>query len=375
MSLPQQDLIHLWDHFPLFWSTSSIPYLGIRLTSNPVSLYQANYLPMLPHLSSLLDTWRPLCVSWLGRVAAVKMSLLPKLLYLYRVLPIAIPSYFHRIIQSCVFKYIWGPIKPRVTRSILLRSKLCGGLGLPNFAHYYHAAQVAQLTLLHAKTEIPLWVSLEAIELSPLMVSNMQWLHSSTRGLISNPVTRHSLKLWDRLRGPFQLISPHSLLLSFLGHPLFYLVFTEPHSFQNWLQAELSRICDLVSDTTLKMFPALQSQAGLPPNECFRYLQVAHFSQTVGQIALSKMYSLLHILYTFRTIPLPFLQGQLKKLQTIITSYIWNGKRSWLRCNTLCTPISSGGMGALNIQAYYKATILDQAKSWSALTQLHLAPN
>lgn len=56
VSLPQLDLNHLWDHFPFLWSTSSISYLGIRLTSNPTSLYQANYLPMLSHLSSLLDT-------------------------------------------------------------------------------------------------------------------------------------------------------------------------------------------------------------------------------------------------------------------------------------------------------------------------------
>lgn len=209
------------------------------------------------------------------------MSLLPNLLYLYRVLPIAIPSYFHRDIQTRVFKYMWASIKPRLSRAILLRSKLSGGLGLPNFACYYHAAQLAQITLLHAKTEIPLWVSLKAIELSPLIVTNLLWLPPSTRGLITNPVTRHSLRLWDSLRGPFKLTSPHSPLLSFLGHPLFYPAFTEPGSFWLWSQAGLSRICHLVTDTTIKFFPALQSQADLPPNECFRYFQIAHFVQTI----------------------------------------------------------------------------------------------
>lgn len=64
---------------------------------------------MLYRLSSQLAAWQPLCDSWLGRVAAVKMTLLPKLLYLFRVLPVVIPSYFFQAIQGHVFKHIWGP--------------------------------------------------------------------------------------------------------------------------------------------------------------------------------------------------------------------------------------------------------------------------
>lgn len=98
VSLSQTELKLLQSNFPFLWSNSSIPYLGINLTSNPTHLFQSNYLPMLNHLSSLLNTWQPLCVSWLGRITAVKMSLLPKLLYLSRMLLIAIPPYFHRAI-------------------------------------------------------------------------------------------------------------------------------------------------------------------------------------------------------------------------------------------------------------------------------------
>lgn len=39
--------------------------------------------------------------------------------------------------------------------------------------------------------------------------------------------------------------------------------------------------CDLITDNALKSFPDLQTQAKLPPKECFRYLQIAHFAQTV----------------------------------------------------------------------------------------------
>lgn len=79
-----------------------------------------------------------------------------------------------------------------------------------------------------------------------------------------------------------------------------------------------------------------------------------------GKIALAKIYLLPPVLYMFRSILIPFLKKQLLKLQSIITTFIWGGKHSCLKSNTL----SSGGMGAPDILAYYKATILDQAKVW-----------
>lgn len=132
---------------------------------------------MLSRLSSLLAAWQSLCFSWLGRVASVKMTLLPKLLYHFRVLPVLIPSYFFRAIQCRVYKYIWGPTRPRVLQTVLLRSRLAGGLGVPNFQYFYYTDQLAQLTLYHANVEMPLWVGLEAVDIHPLTVSNLLWMY------------------------------------------------------------------------------------------------------------------------------------------------------------------------------------------------------
>lgn len=62
-----------------------------------------------------------------------------------------------------------------------------------------------------------------------------------------------------------------------------------------------------------------------------------------GKIALAKMYLLQHVLYMFPTISIPFLNKQLLKLQSIITTFIWGGKRSRLKSNTLCKPVSLEG--------------------------------
>lgn len=99
-------------HFPFQWATPYLPYLAVKLTSSPVHLYCTNYLPMFSRFTSLMASWHPLCVSWLGCITAVKMTLLPKILYLFRVLPISIPSYFWAL-QRHVHEFIWGSTKPR----------------------------------------------------------------------------------------------------------------------------------------------------------------------------------------------------------------------------------------------------------------------
>lgn len=103
-----------------------------------------------------MKQWASLPLSWLGKINAIKMSILPKFLYLFRVLPITLPSYFTRLTQRRVLSFIWGTTKPRIPKSTLYLNKLKGGLGLPNFLSYYYAAQMALLPKYHATIETPL---------------------------------------------------------------------------------------------------------------------------------------------------------------------------------------------------------------------------
>lgn len=68
-----------------------------------------------------------------------------------------------------------------------------------------------------------------------------------------------------------------------------------------------------------------------------------------GRIAF---YFICYMLYTFCTLPIPFLQSHLRRLQAILTSFIWNGKHPRINHSILCTPKPTGGMGAPNIMAY-----------------------
>lgn len=161
--------------------------------------------------------------------------------------------------------------------STLILPKTRGGLGLPNFATYYKAAQLAQLTKYHATTEIPLWVTIESIECDPISISNLLWLQPSDRKHITNPVTKHSLSLWDRLKTNHNLQSTHNPLQSFLRNPAFYPAWEFPNSFRAWSRSGLSRLFNLVSSSSILSFPELCESYHLPHSELFRYLQIKNF--------------------------------------------------------------------------------------------------
>lgn len=87
---------------------------------------------MFRKLEEDLKNWVRCDLSWLGRINAVKMTLMPWILYLFRSLPISIPKKDIAKFQSKIIDFVWGSKGHRLSRDILYRSKNQGGLGLPN---------------------------------------------------------------------------------------------------------------------------------------------------------------------------------------------------------------------------------------------------
>jgi len=79
-----------------------------------------------------------------GKTNCVKMNVLPKLLYLFRSLPIFLPKCFFQSTNRLLSSFIWGGKKPRITirRELLERPKKDGGLALLNLLNYYWAANL-----------------------------------------------------------------------------------------------------------------------------------------------------------------------------------------------------------------------------------------
>lgn len=82
----------LQSNFKFKWATSALKYLGTYIPSNLPNIFAMNFLSLLSSICSLLDKWHRGLHSWFG--CCNVMSILPKFLYLFQTLPIAIPEVF-----------------------------------------------------------------------------------------------------------------------------------------------------------------------------------------------------------------------------------------------------------------------------------------
>lgn len=89
INIPEAELALLKSNYN--WQTTALKYLGIHITPKCNTLYQENFPPLFSTIRSLLLQWKKHHISLLGRIASIKMTILPKLLYLFQTLPIPIP--------------------------------------------------------------------------------------------------------------------------------------------------------------------------------------------------------------------------------------------------------------------------------------------
>ncbi|XP_063818782.1 uncharacterized protein LOC135056932 [Pseudophryne corroboree] len=90
----------LQSSFDLRWQTNKIKYLGVYITSHYNSLYSENFPQILSKIKSDLTRWRTHIISWLGRIIALKMTVMPQLLYLFQTLPVRVPERVLRDAQA-----------------------------------------------------------------------------------------------------------------------------------------------------------------------------------------------------------------------------------------------------------------------------------
>lgn len=127
---------------PFAWAKCKITYLGIQITPRLEELFKANFPPLVSQIQNELRRWKPLFISWLGRINAVKMTVLPKLLYLFQALPKELEKDFLPGIRSMILQYIWQNGRARLPFQVLRKPRSEGGAALPDFGLYYKASQL-----------------------------------------------------------------------------------------------------------------------------------------------------------------------------------------------------------------------------------------
>lgn len=127
----------LWNQIiissPFSCVTKEIAYLGVQLTPRVSDLYRANFPPLLQRLRTDMSRWDAAYLTWLGRINAIKMNMLPRLLYLFQGLPIPVSKTLFVELKKMMTTFIWQNKRARLPYRLLICPRSRGGLSLPDF--------------------------------------------------------------------------------------------------------------------------------------------------------------------------------------------------------------------------------------------------
>ena len=103
-------------------------YLGIY--SSVQTIAKNNFGNTLNKIIADLDRWSNLPNSLRGRVAIIKMNILPRVNFVSSMLPLPPPPQYWCKLQSAITKFIWRGKRPRINLTTMQRERQAGGLSL-----------------------------------------------------------------------------------------------------------------------------------------------------------------------------------------------------------------------------------------------------
>lgn len=153
IELPAHAQQQLSQAFNFKWMDSHIRYVGTNIPRKLNRIFKRNFAPLPRKLK--MDTF-----TWFGRSNILKMNVMPRLLYLFQMLPVRLPQNFLAELRTRLTRFVWAGRPPRLRIAILSLLKVQGGMGFPDPVGYYEASHLTIIMEWCIMTDPKLWVDL-----------------------------------------------------------------------------------------------------------------------------------------------------------------------------------------------------------------------
>ena len=128
----------------------------------------------------------------------IKITILPKFLYLFQSLPLSLPNSFFKELNSIFSKFIWNNKKPRLRLRLLYLPYERGGLRLLNLKLYYWSAQLRSAMFYFSTEASPAWMNIE--QTSVLNFPLKLYLYSADpkqlKRTTKSPFLQNTIDIW-----------------------------------------------------------------------------------------------------------------------------------------------------------------------------------
>lgn len=257
------------------WPKDGIKYLGIQIPPNLANLYNVNYKVTIEKIRKDLERWTVLPLSIMGRIESIRMNILPKLLYLFQMLPINISNSTFKDLDKLFSQFIWQGKRSRIKFNILKLPKSQGGLNIPNLRYYFWAAQLRPMVVWMQDQSNTQWLNIEK-SLCDKPLGALPFSGFALKDVEIGEWSSATIKIWKKIQQCLDLPKDLSALSSIACLQGFTPSLLNS-GFSRWSNFGITKLFHLLGKGQLKSFEQLNQEFHLPHSESFRYLQIKSF--------------------------------------------------------------------------------------------------
>lgn len=263
--------------------TNQITYLGILIQSDLKEIVHINYDKVFQKLKTDIDRWRTLPASLQSRVSTVKMNILPRVNFLSAMIPLPPSSKWWKNLDSLIRTFLWNGKQPKLKLATLQRTKMEGGLSLPNFELYHKAFQLrAVKTWFNTMIPTPCREIEEAIvkpiRLEDVLFSglSLKYCKQSFGPIITNTI--NTFKTVEKLLSydnKWHLQTP-------LWRNRNIKCGSEPFTSEQWSKQGIRTLADIWDDNGMLSFQNIAVSFNVPASSFFLFLQLRSALRAYG---------------------------------------------------------------------------------------------